>query len=83
VYPPAGGTRPRGEVRRGGGYLSSNDPRVHFGLGDAAKVDSVEIHWPDGVVEKVGLAGVDRIYTVEESKGVHEASALAVKSPAK
>jgi hypothetical protein len=60
--------------------LSSNDPRVHFGLGDAAKVDSVEIHWPDGVVEKVTLPGVDRIFTVEEGKGLAvQAGALRAK----
>jgi hypothetical protein len=33
-------------------------------------VELVEIHWPDGVVEKVVLPGVDRIFTVEEGKGV-------------
>jgi hypothetical protein len=43
---------------------------VHFGLGDAAKVDGVEIHWPDGVVEKVSGVVVDQIYTVEEGKGI-------------
>jgi hypothetical protein len=43
---------------------------VHFGLGDAGMVDGVEIHWPDGVVEKVDLGGVDRIFTLEEGKGV-------------
>jgi len=57
-------------VLSGGSYLSSNDPRVHFGLGDATKVDGVEIHWPDGAVEKVQLPAVDRIFMIEESKGV-------------
>jgi hypothetical protein len=57
-------------VLSGGSYLSSNDLRVHFGLGDATKVDATEIHWPDRAVEKVALPGVDRIFTVEEGKGV-------------
>jgi hypothetical protein len=69
VYLSAGGIRQRGDVLSGGSYLSSNDPRVHFGLGDAAKVDDVVIHWPDGKVEKLTLPGVDHIYTVEEGKG--------------
>ena len=43
VYLTAGGMRQRGDVLSGGSYLSSNDPRVHFGLGDAEKVDGVEI----------------------------------------
>jgi len=57
-------------VLSGGSYVSSNDPRVHFGLGDAEKVDAVEIDWPSGVKEKVNLPGVDRIFAVEEGKGV-------------
>jgi hypothetical protein len=43
---------------------------VHFGLGDTNKVDALEIHWPGGTVEKVQLPGVDRVFTVEEGKGV-------------
>jgi hypothetical protein len=70
VYLTAGGVRQRGDVLSGGGYLSSNDFRVHFGLGDATIVDNVEIHWPSGAVEQVKLSVVDRIVTVEEGKGV-------------
>jgi hypothetical protein len=70
VYLTAGGLRQRGDVLSGGSYISSNDPRVHFGLGDADKVDAVEIHWPSGQKEKVMLPGVDKIFTVEEGKGV-------------
>jgi len=70
VYLSAGGVRQRGDVLSGGSYLSSSDLRVHFGLGDAAKVDEVEIHWPGGKVEHVRLPAVDRIFTVEESRGV-------------
>jgi len=72
VYLTAGGIRQRGDVLSGGSYLSSNDPRVHFGLGDAVAVDAVEIHWPDGAVEKVSGVGVDRILAVEEGKGITE-----------
>jgi enediyne biosynthesis protein E4 len=70
VYVTAGGMRQRGDVLSGGSYISSNDPRVHFGLGDTDKVDAVEIHWPSGLKEKVILPGVDKIFTVEEGKGV-------------
>ena len=52
VYLTAGGMRQRGDVLSGGSYVSSNDPRVHFGLGDADKVDAVEIHWPSGLEGK-------------------------------
>ena len=30
------------------GYLSSNEPAVHFGLGKTAKIDSIVVIWPDG-----------------------------------
>ena len=46
VYVTTGATRQRGDVYSGGSYASSSDQRVHFGLGDASKIDAVEIHWP-------------------------------------
>jgi enediyne biosynthesis protein E4 len=70
VYLTAGGVRQRGDVMSGGSYESSNDQRIHFGLGAAAAVDGVEIHWPGGPVERVSLAGVDRYFVVEEGKDV-------------
>jgi hypothetical protein len=73
VYLTANGMRQRGDVLSGGSYLSSNDMRVHFGLGDSEKVDQVEIHWPSGEVEKLRLPFADRIYTVSEGKGITSA----------
>jgi hypothetical protein len=70
VYLTAAGLRQRGDVLSGGSYLSSNDMRVHFGLGDANNVDAVEIHWPSGYVEKLKLPSVDRIFTLREGKGI-------------
>ncbi|MGA9673534.1 MAG: CRTAC1 family protein [Terracidiphilus sp.] len=73
VYLTAGGIRQRGDVLSGGSYLSSNDLRVHFGLGDADKIGSVEIHWPSGNRESIKLTALDRIYTVTEGKGITSA----------
>jgi hypothetical protein len=70
VYLTAGGLRQRADVISGGSYASSNDLRVHFGLGAAIKIDSVEIHWPSGAVETLGLPAVDRFYSVEEGRGI-------------
>jgi hypothetical protein len=70
VYVKAAGMRQRGDVLSGGSYLSSNDLRVHFGLADASTVDEVEIHWPSGKVERLKTDSVDRIFTIEEGKGV-------------
>ncbi len=70
VYLTTGGIRQRGDVLSGGSYMSSNDQRVHFGLGDAAAVDKLEIHWPGGAVENVHLPSIDRIFTIEQGKGI-------------
>jgi enediyne biosynthesis protein E4 len=70
VYLTANGMRQRGDVISGGSYISSNDQRVHFGIGDAKGVDALEIHWPSGYVEKLRLPSVNRISTVEEGKGI-------------
>ena len=77
VYLTAGGVRQRGDVLSSGSFLSANDPRVHFGLGEAAKVDSVEVHWPSGAKEIVKLPGVDKIFTLVEGKGVTGVSPVA------
>ncbi len=70
VYLTAGGIRQRNDVMSGGSFESSNDQRLHFGLGDAAAVDGVEIHWNDGAVERVNLPEVDRFFVIEEGKGI-------------
>jgi hypothetical protein len=54
----------RGDVLSGGSYLSS-----HFGLGQATKIDDIEIHWPSGKVEHFSVTGVDRIVTLTEGTG--------------
>jgi hypothetical protein len=66
----AGGVTQTDEVHSGGSYLSQNDLRLHFGLGSAAKIDSVEIRWPSGAVEKLGNLAADRFYSVEEGHGI-------------
>jgi hypothetical protein len=70
MYVTVGGQRQRGDVMSGGSYESSNDQRPHFGLGDVTTLDKVEIHWPSGAVEQVKIPAVDRIYAIEEGKGV-------------
>jgi enediyne biosynthesis protein E4 len=72
VYLTAGGVRQRADVISGGSYASSNDLRLHFGLGAAIKIDRLEIHWPSGAVEQVTLPAVDRFYSIEEGRGIVE-----------
>jgi len=42
------------EVRAGSSFESSSDPRVHFGLGAATRVDAIVIHWPSGASRQAG-----------------------------
>jgi hypothetical protein len=56
------------EVRSGSSYSSSSDMRVHFGLGGATKIDSLEVRWPSGLIETFD-AKVDAINTVKEGTG--------------
>jgi len=70
VYLTAAGMRQREDVMSGGSYISSNDQRPHFGLGDSTDAGTAEIHWPSGAKETVHLPAVDRIYTITEGKGI-------------
>lgn len=51
------------------GYLSSNDPRVHFGLGPAAEVDSLLVAWPDGATEMFSSPTVNRYTDIRRGEG--------------
>ena len=57
------------EVRSGSSYDSNSDTRVHFGLGTAAKIDSVQVRWPSGLVENFDNLAVDSIHTLREASG--------------
>ena len=58
------------EVRSGGSYISQNDLRLHFGLGDHRLADKVEISWPSGATEILEDLEADRFYCVKEGAGV-------------
>jgi len=69
-YLTANGMRQRQDVLASGSYISANDRRLHFGLGNATDAGSLEIHWPSGKKETVKLPAVDRIYTITEGQGI-------------
>ena len=50
-------------------YLSSNDPRAHFGLGSAEHVDQLEVLWPDATRETFKVPGVDQVIVVRQGQG--------------
>lgn len=62
----AGARAQYGEVRSGGSYLSQNDLRLHFGLGPAARIDTIEISWPSGLKQTLANQPADRIFAIDE-----------------
>jgi enediyne biosynthesis protein E4 len=78
VYCVTGSHRQFEEVRSGGGYLSQNDLRVHFGLGQATVVNLLEIHWPSGVVDKFHKLPADQLIRIKEGVGIIQ-SVMAAK----
>jgi hypothetical protein len=78
----ANGVRQRQDVLSSGSYISSNDRRAHFGLGDSTDAGTAEIHWPSGLKEKVRLPAVDRIYSITEGVGITGALCAGVPCPA-
>ncbi len=65
----AGGRTWRRWLNPGGSYLSSGDPRVHFGLGPAAAFDSLTIAWADSRIEEFPGGDVDRLITLTRGRG--------------
>ncbi len=57
------------EVRSGSSYNSSSDLRLHFGLGAAPGLASVEVRWPNGERERFAAPALDRITELTEGKG--------------
>ena len=57
------------EVRSGSSYNSSNDLRVHVGLGVETHVEDVTVRWPNGGREVFTVPGVDRMVELVEGKG--------------
>ncbi len=64
------------ERRSSASYLSVNDPRLHFGLGDTSTIDRLEVRWPDGKVEVHEDLPVRRVLTVRQGDGK-----VGVRSP--
>ena len=57
------------EVMSQSSFYSANDQRLHFGLGEVAKVD-LDIRWPNGKVEKITGLDANHLFTIREGKGV-------------
>jgi hypothetical protein len=58
------------EVMSGASYLSQNDFRLHFGLGKAKQVDSIEVRWPSGLVERFESVEANQLVQIQEGQGI-------------
>lgn len=53
-------------VTTAGSYLSASDVRAHFGLGPSVSAQSVEVHWPSGIVQVLKNVASDRVVNIDE-----------------
>jgi hypothetical protein len=67
VVESAGGRQTR-FAKGGGSYGSTNDPRLHFGLGTDTRIDKATVYWPDGKVQQVAGLEPDAYWDVTEGE---------------
>jgi hypothetical protein len=70
VYATIGKVRQRFDVISGASYASNNDETIHIGLGDATKIDKLEIIWANGQTEVFPIDKIDTQITIEQNKVV-------------
>ncbi len=64
----AGGKKQYTQKMSSSGYLSTNDPRIHFGLGQDTLVDTLEVVWPSGKKQTLTNLKVNQFLTIKESE---------------
>ena len=73
VYVYVGSRRISGEIQTGTSFLSQNDARLHFGLGDALTYDRIEVQWLGGKREVFPRGKVNRIVELKQGTGSTQA----------
>jgi hypothetical protein len=58
------------EVSPASSYLSSSDPRIHFGLGKLTSLETITIRWPSGRVDELRDVSADQIVRLVEGQGI-------------
>jgi hypothetical protein len=67
------------EVRGGGSYNSTNDTRLHFGLGTDAIMKKVQVRWPSGLNQQFVELSADAIYEITEGQPVKKVTTLSLR----
>ena len=58
------------QAQGGMSYMSAQDPRIHFGLGQRRTIEALEITWPSGTMDRLTNLPIDQIITVKEGAGI-------------
>ena len=69
------------QAKGGMSYMSASDPRIHFGLAKHAKIESLEITWPSGQVDRLTNVPLDQIIAVKEGAGIVPRQFPKIPSP--
>src|SRR5437660_4143133 len=77
----AGGLTQYDEVRANSSFESASDPRLHFGLANATRVDSIVVRWPSGKVDTVENEDADQELVIEEERGITARHTAAHRFP--
>ena len=48
------------------GYMSADEPMVHFGLGPSSAIDKMTVQWPSGIVQEFSNLDAGNLYTITE-----------------
>ncbi len=67
-------------LRSGSSYLSQSELVLTFGLGTRTKVDSIEVTWPSGQVDKLTNVAADQTVTIQEGKGLSASRSFSKRS---
>lgn len=66
----SGELRQSAEIRSGASYLSHNDLRAHFGLGQRETIDLLVVRWPSGLEERFENLSANRLVVLREGRGI-------------
>jgi len=61
-------------VRADGSYLSANDPRILVGFGTAPQIESLTVHWADGMRERFAVPPTGRYTSLVQGTGQKDAA---------
>ena len=63
------GRRMAAEIQGGSSFISQNDSRLHFGLGDRTRYDAIEVRWPGGGRERFSGGAVNEVRVLKQGAG--------------